>query len=219
MADVLEVPVRAALPELKLALPGSWVNVDLSSKQAADASVRRIAMQLTHKEDSAANLRLELRSYLGKLADAALEGGATDLFLSVEIVPGLLVPVSLTIFWPTTAILGSLPTRPETVIDLVREALLSEPDSKDYQDALKETVAGTSTWRRTRVLETAPEGEMPGYETLVTDYWIAVPGTQRVVLFTFSTPLTAEKGPMLDLFRAMVGAVRWIDREPAKAGK
>jgi hypothetical protein len=204
-----EVAIAVGVPDLRLALPGSWGRVDLDSPEAIVSSVRKLVTRLAGRADHAASLRADLRAQLGSLADRAAEGGASEMYFAIEIVPGLPVPVSLTIFWPPNLVTGSLPSRPGTVIELVQDALVSLDDNAGYGDQLVQELAGTMTLRRTKVLVNPATDELPEYSTLIVDYWMAVPGTQRVVLLTFSTTLVELKAQMLELFRATVAVIHW----------
>lgn len=208
---------RERLPELRLALPGTWGSVELSSEEAARASIRRLATRLTGRNDRAAPLRADLRKNLFELAEKAMAGGASELYLAIEIVPGLTVPLSLTVFWPPTPVIGSLPSKPDTLIDLVISALSSLPDSANYKNQLREDFGNTASWRRTKLLSNPADEGAPAYETLLVDYWLAVPGTQRVVLLTFSTSLLESTAQLLELFTVTIAAMRWVDPQPARA--
>lgn len=197
------------MPDLRLALPGTWGRVDLDSPEAIASSIRKLVSRLAGRADKAASFRAELRAQFSRLADKAAAGGASEIYFAIEVVPGLPLPASLTVFWPDEVITGSVPTRPATVIELVQEALVSSPEAKGYQDLLVEELAGTVTLRRTKVLENPETVELPAHETLLVDYWLAVPGTQRVVLLTFSSTLLKVKESLLELFRATVGAIHW----------
>jgi hypothetical protein len=46
-------------------------------------------------------------------------------------------------------------------------------------------------------------------ETLVVDYWAAVPGTKRVMLVSFSTSMAELQEQLLQFFDAIMRAARW----------
>jgi hypothetical protein len=159
--------------------------------------------------DSFARLRGDLRAQLTELADKARDGGAEQVYLALEIVPGAPLPMSLAVSWPDIDVLGSTPSKPESVIELVRIALSSLPDAVDYQDEEVAELGGTATLRRCKIIEHPADGEVGAYDSLVVDYWIAVPGTQNVALLTFSTSIVEERELVLQLFRVMIETLRW----------
>jgi hypothetical protein len=211
----VDVPVSIGIPDLKLVLPGVWGTIDLETDATIASTVRKLVSRLAGHADRAASLRADLRRQLTTLAEEARTGGAAELYFAIEAVPGLPVPLSLAVYWPPTDILGSLPTNPDTVIDSVIAALTSREGSNEFQDVARERFGDTATWRRTKTLMNPAEGEIPEHHTLLVDYWLAVPGTQRVLLLTFSTTLVEAKEQLLELFRTMVSVVEWA--EPAAA--
>lgn len=199
-------------PGVQIVLPGSWWKIPVGDAEAANRSIRALAEKITNRVDEFAQLRRDLRAELTQLAEKARDGGADQLFLAIEIVPGAPLPMSLALFWPEIDVLGSTPSDPKTVIALVREALGSRPDAETYGDQEQATLGGTETWRRSHTIEHPADGDVDAYETFVVDYWIAVPGMQRVALLTFSTTVPGERELLLELFRVMVESMRW-DRE------
>lgn len=210
----VDVAISVGVPELKLVLPGVWGTIDLESEETVAASVRKLVTRLAGHADRAASLRADLRRQLTALAAEAGAGRASELYFAIEVVPGLPVPLSLAVYWPPTTILGSLPTNPDSVIDLVIEALRSREDSGEFNDVARERFGDTATWRRTKTLVNPAEGEIPEHQTLIVDYWVAVPGTQRVVLLTFSTTLVEAKQQLLELFRTIVSVSDWAEPVP-----
>ncbi|MHA7985461.1 hypothetical protein ACX9R5_06600 [Rathayibacter sp. CAU 1779] len=206
---------RSEVPEMDLVLPGSWWSIDLANDDASRRSVRALVEKVLGTDDRLARQRAELRTSTENLAAKAREGKATDLYIALELVPGLNLPMSLTVFWPEQPVLGSKPSTPRSVIDLVREGLSAQPGANEYTDEIVEDLGETSTWRRCTLFANPAHDDVPAFDNLIVDYWIAVPGTQRVVLLTFSTPFVQEKEKMLELFRAMVALTKWRDRTPS----
>jgi len=198
-------------PGVQIVLPGSWWKIPVGDEDAATRAIHALANKVTNRKDEFARLRGDLRKQLTDLADSARDGGADQVFLALEIVPGTTLPMSLALFWPDIDVLGSTPSKPESVIALVREALEALPDSAEYGDKEEATLGGTQTWRRSKTIEHPADGDVGSYETLIVDYWVAVPGSQRVALLTFSTTIPGERELLLQLFRVMVESMRWDD--------
>jgi hypothetical protein len=194
---------------VQLVLPGTWWNIPVHDAEASKRAIHALANRVTHRMDSFARLRGDLRAQLTELADKAREGGAEQVYLALEIVPGAPLPMSLAVSWPDIDVLGSTPSKPESVIELVRIALSSLPDAADYQDEEVAELGGTATLRRCKIIEHPADGEVGAYDSLVVDYWIAVPGTQNVALLTFSTSIVEERELVLQLFRVMIETLRW----------
>ncbi|GAB3392892.1 hypothetical protein GCM10027568_21010 [Humibacter soli] len=204
---------KAKAPGVQIVLPGSWWNIPVHDPDASKRAIHALANRVTNRMDSFARLRGDLRSQLTELADKAREGGADQVYLALEIVPGAMLPMSLAVSWPDIDVLGSTPSKSQTVIDLVRIALESLPDAADYTDVEAAELGGTATLRRCRTVEHAADGDVGSYESLIVDYWIAVPGTQNVALLTFSTSITEERELVLQLFRVMIETLRWAPPE------
>lgn len=198
---------------MDLVLPGTWWSIDLIDEDASRRSVRALVHTVLGRDDRLARQRAELRASTDALATKAREGGASDLYIAHELVPGLSVPISLTVFWPQQPVLGSKPSDPRSVIDLVRVGLSAQPGADAYSDEVVEDLGQTSTWRRCTLVANEADGDVPAFGTLIVEYWVAVPGTQRVVLLTFSTGFLQARDKMLEMFRAMVALIAWRDAE------
>jgi hypothetical protein len=199
---------RAVLPEMDLVLPGTWWAVELSGDDdAVTRSVRQMVERVLGVHDGLARQRAELRARLREVVDAAREGHAANLYIAMELTERL----SLAVYWPPDPVLGSLPSTPSSVIDLVRVGLEAQPSSAAYEDVVVEELGATTTLRRTSITHNPAEGDRPAMDMLIVDYWLAVPGTQRVVLLTFSTPFVTMRAELSEMFRAMVALVRWVE--------
>jgi hypothetical protein len=196
---------------MDLVLPGSWWTVDLADRAGDERSIRRMAERLLGTHDRLARQRAELRAHMTELVEKAREGGAANLYIALEFSPGVGLPLSLSVFWPPEIVIGSVPSTPSTVIELVRASLDSLDSAPSYESGDVEELGTSSAWRRWRIVTSPADGDMPEIATLLVDYWVAVPGTQRVVLLTFSTPLVDEREALLEMFRIIVGLIRWTD--------
>lgn len=196
-------------PSAQIVLPGSWWTIPVTDEDASKRAIHALANKVTNKMDDFARLRADLRRQLTELTDTAREGGAGELYLALEIVPGMPIPMSIAVFWPDLNVLGSTPSDSSTVIELVRIALQSASDAGEYTDEEVATLGASATFRRCKTITHEADGDVPEYSTLVVDYWVAVPGTQHVALLSFSTNFPHERELMIELFKTIVESLRW----------
>lgn len=200
---------KTAGPAAQIVLPGSWWKIPVADEEGTKRAIRGLADKVTNKVDEFARLRADLRRELTKLTDEAREGGARELFIALEIVPGFAIPMSLALFWPDLNVLGSLPSNSASVIDIVKVALTSLPDAAEYTEQEVIPLGDTSTFRRCKTVEHPADGDTPAYSTFMVDYWVAVPQSQHVALLSFSTNFPEEREMILELFNVIVASLRW----------
>ncbi|MFT4028849.1 MAG: hypothetical protein QM675_03150 [Protaetiibacter sp.] len=200
---------------IRFALPGSWARIPLDSEAQALRAVRKLTEQVTGRKEELATLRAELRARFTTVVETAREGGAEDLYIGLELVPGIPLPAWAAVF----------PADPEQLdlaavgfADLGRAldfAAGAAPEDGSTARGEGETGGGDATrvhavrhaWRRTTQL--AADGEERTVELVEADYWIAAAEPNRVALVTFSTALAEYEEEMLELFDAVIGTLRW----------
>lgn len=208
------------MTRIRFALPGSWARIPLESEAEALRAVRKLTEQVTGRKEELATLRAELRSRFTTVVEAAREGGAQELYIGLELVPGIPLPAWAAVF----------PADPDTLdlasvgfSDLARGldfAVGAPPEGGSTQaadDATGRVHAVRHAWRRTT--QVAAEGVERSFELVEADYWIAAAQPNRVALITFSTALAEYEEEMLELFDAVVGTLSWPVpvEEPATA--
>ncbi|MCU1479681.1 MAG: hypothetical protein JWQ19_467, partial [Subtercola sp.] len=99
-------------PEFDVALPGEWMIIPLLSATAARAAVARIVAQGVGRRDEDARLRAELRASFTTAVDQARGAGATQLHLCRELVAGVPLPASLTVYWPRLSLAATRESDP-----------------------------------------------------------------------------------------------------------
>ncbi|NQX12288.1 hypothetical protein HQQ80_11680 [Microbacteriaceae bacterium VKM Ac-2855] len=198
-------------PDLEFVLPGSWRAIPLDDPQRERAAVRRLVADTVGSRDDRAKLRAELREAFATMAARAREAGGRDLYLAGELIPGLSIPSALVVAWPDLRVPGQDAARPEAAASLLREALVeaTNADPTEFSDAV---AAGSGVVRRAR--RTRPDAEAEGLasaagETVIVDYWLTVPSSERVVVLSFSSALAELEEALLALYDAIVSTVLW----------
>jgi hypothetical protein len=142
--------------------------------------------------------------------EAAREGGAEELYIGLELVPGIPLPAWAAVF-PGDA--SQLELSGVSFADLSRGldfAVGSAPEGGSVEkidDPRSRVHAVRHAWRRTT--EVASDDGERSFDLIEADYWIAAAEPNRVALLTFSTALAEYEEEMLELFDAVVGTLRW----------
>lgn len=211
---------------IRFALPGSWARIPLDSEAQALRAVRKLTEQVTGRKEELATLRAELRARFTTVVEAAREGGAEDLYIGLELVPGIPLPAWAAVF-PADA--EQLDLAAVGFADLGRGldfAAGAAPEGGstargdgetggDGDDATR-VHAVRHAWRRTT--QVAADGEERTFDLVEADYWIAAAEPNRMALVTFSTALAEYEEEMLELFDAVIGTLRWPAPVDAVAG-
>jgi hypothetical protein len=190
-------------PDFDLALPGSWWSIPLDDEPTALRAIRRLVAEVAGRSDDQARLRDELRRRFAAVAQQAMAAEAKQLHLCREIVPGVPLPSSLTVYWPPLV----LPPGPQGAAGL--RSLIGEPEQGQAEEEF--AVAGTVGIRRDRLV-VSPGGEGQGdpeVTTVEVGYWLVLPGGSRVVLLSFSCGMPMLRTELVALFDLVVATVRW----------
>jgi len=205
------------MTRIRFALPGKWARIPLESKAEALRAVRKLTEQVTGRKEELATLRAELRSRFTQVVETASEGGAEELYIGLELVPGIPLPAWAAVF-PADA--EQLDLNSVGFTDLARGldfAVGTPPEggtSEALDDPSSRVHAVRHAWRRTTQVATE-EGERD-FDLVEADYWVAAAEPNRVALITFSTALAEYEDEMLELFDAVIGTLRWrVPEEPA----
>ncbi len=192
-------------------LPGSWARIPLESRANTLASIRRMTERVTGRQDQLATMRAELRERFTKAADIAREGGASELFIGLELIPGVPLPAWAAIF---PADYDAVDLR-ELGIDDARRAVEfavgAAPDGGETRrsdiDAPTPIHAVRHAFRRRTE---GREGDSEyAFDLVEADYWIVASNPNRLALLTFSTAFAEYEDEMLELFDAVVSTLRW----------
>lgn len=187
--------------DFTLLLPGRWARLELEDDGRLRSGIREYLLAAGGRRDDQTLLRAELRARLLRAARRARDAGGTHQFLGVELSPGVPFPAVLTVSWPLVRLLEPDP-EPVRLRQLVAAA---DPDAVAFPIGPSPAVR---TCRRSRRPALEEEGA-PEVEGLTIDYWVGVPGTARVALFSASVPLVTEEASLVDLFTVIMTSLRW----------
>ena len=192
----------------RFTLPGKWGRIDLATEASSRRSIRRFIEQVSGSADQLSNLRAEMRGRFQKAADAARDGGASSMFVAVELAKGIPLPAWAVVFEPSIEStdfaalgLGDLKSFLELGVRTADPAVQSADVSGLAIQAIRHS------WRRTTQLD--PEDEATKTEMLEADYWLAAANPNRIALITFSTGYADYEQEMLALFDAVISTIRW----------
>ena len=180
-------------PHVDVLLPDTWWVVDVRSPYRRERSVAALVDRQVGRADRSATLRAELRTEVGRIARDATEAGAFLLAFSLMQWQDVPLPASVTAY--------RVP-RAREIADLHAE--LAEQDDDGGLDLVVEErgVLLRRVWRRP-----GPEHLAEGTTMLRADYWLDLPAATDLLLFSFSTPMTAAADVMVEIFDAIVSTV------------
>lgn len=221
--------MTGAQPDFDLALPGAWWSIPLDDEATAARAIRRLVAETAGHRDEDARMRADLRRRFAAAAEQAMSAAASQLYLCREIVSGVMLPSSLTVYWPpltlppadpssapgTSAASGTTGAAasdlPPGLLALRR--LLGPPEAEQTEEPF--TVADTVGLRRDRLL-TAPadpdahdDPETAEITTVIVDYWLVLPEAPRPVLLSFACGMPLLRTQLIDLFDLVVATIRW----------
>lgn len=205
--------IATELPTLRFRLPGDWWSIPLTDRDAAVASAARLIRHRIGPQDERATVRARLSRDLTAAIDEAIAGNGQSMLIAVQIVETVPLPISITIYLPDVSMSPAIGTAPDRVLDILQQGLegLNVPEIGDLGELerveLKSTIALRSA--RTRSVEVGQGDDRGAMDVLAVDYWIAVPGTKRVVLANFSTSYADIREHMLVFFDAIIRATYW----------
>lgn len=194
--------------DVHLTLPGEWWRVPLDSEQSTIRAATRMARSL-YPGDELATLRREIRDLVGKAAEEARAARARNFWFAREIVPGVPIPLTLSMYAPELPQRMSADASPLAAADGLAGAI------DDDQGAVSTWAQGViGVMRHLRLLPATGDDAAP---TLRVDYWLAQ--GQQTTVFAFSSPLLWEETaePLLELTDAVVATVEWTVAAPAGA--
>ncbi len=215
--------------QLQLALPGSWHAIDLASPEATKSSIKRLATEVGGTSDEGAPARILLREQISQAVGSAEGAQPAAMYFGNELVPGVALPVSITVYQPQSLRLTpAVGTDPDQVLNILRRGL--EKDHEEIHEVTGRNFKGLRTVLREHQDPPAPDSsdptvaeamKHPAYQALndpsvraeadgieVTnlrvDYWCHQPFTKNAIIVSFSTGLSAIEQTVLRLFDTIV---------------
>lgn len=191
----------------RLTLPVEWEVIDLTDPDGRRKMIGALVDRQIGRADEKARLRRGLRGELERQGDRAAEAGAwvmAFMFLTVAEAP---IPASLTGYrTPGTFALGGFEALAKAMADNLTGGRVDRGEGPFGQ-----------VLRSVRYTRTPVPGTDDGASVLVVDYWCD-PGDGNLVELSFSSPTVALEDALVDLFDAIAGTLRLLDRDPPTAG-
>jgi hypothetical protein len=123
------------------------------------------------------------------------------------------LPVTITIYLPDVAMTPSIGTSGDRVMAILQQGLegLQQREVIDLGDLSRLEVASTAAVRSTRIrqIEVGEGSDTGSLDVYVVDYWLAVPGTKRVLLVNFSTSFAELHEYLLAFFDSIMRVAYW----------
>ena len=200
--------VDGKLPTLRLRLPGQWWQIPLRDRDEARESIRRLVSRQLGSADVHAQAREELRRHLLAALEQSIAGDGQSFHVALELVPGIPIPVAISVALPRQAITPAVGTSPEAVMAVLDQGLeLAAVES--WPTAHRFESRGSSVLRLHRHQAVEPADGKEPLDGLAADYWMTVPGTKRFILVSFSTAFGPLEEVMLTFFDSIVHAAYW----------
>ncbi|MFZ4893412.1 hypothetical protein ACL9RL_03065 [Plantibacter sp. Mn2098] len=235
-ADETATPsTDTAIPAPALRFPGIWHAMPLDGSDAARQSRRAVASALAGTGDERAQARAILDQRLARAAESAGDLGGRRLFLAEQVTDGVPVTAALTEILVDAKMSPAIGTAASEVMDVLLEGF-RHTDDPEAADGERFTIGDAEVFRRVSVqvddggvrnvselgdvepvvieffrsLGLPEDGAVPSTSTLRVEYWVTVPTTKRVLLFSFATPFAELREPLVNLFTAIVSTLEWI---------
>ena len=210
MAAVVESSMVTVI-DVQVVLPDHWWAIPLQPPEARERSVRRLVERQFSGVDDQPLLRVDTRRQLLAQAGTAAASDARLMALSLQQVGGVPVPASLVVHWIDVAARSDSKPGDGSLLLGLQEELRPAPgvaSPPGFVLDLGQTPAGTVL----RLVHEQP-AELEGAEpmpSLVADYWLERPDGGGLVQLAFGTPMVLLRQPLLELFDAIAGALRWV---------
>lgn len=184
-----------------LMLPPGWWHVPLDERRRQSVTALLDNRLASLPRDRVATLRRELEGELTRMAERAAHNGATDLYLSVDLMRGLPVAAS--------CLVTVVPTGVGTELPAAELAAMMGDQPDDEVGVLEVAGAPAARVRRREPVDEADgfsTGELPVTRLQV---YVPVPNKAEMLLLSFSTPIDPIADEMVMLFDAIAGSLRW----------
>ncbi|MGY4982896.1 hypothetical protein ACWCYL_38110 [Streptomyces sp. 900105755] len=175
-----------------LVVPDGWFRIPLEP-DGWKGPVKALAERVFDGQDDAVLLKREFSRALLARAEEGYENGGVELYIS------------------TTSI-GPVPLSSSLLVTVVPpdQGFRLDAQGRSQQiTAVELPFAGPATMRRTRTIPEAGDPSGSQLPVTVVDYAVGVPGTEAVLLLTFSTPLDMFADAMVELFEAVAKSLHW----------
>ncbi|MGH3826450.1 MAG: hypothetical protein ACRDQX_04645 [Pseudonocardiaceae bacterium] len=198
-----EPSAAAVVVDVRVVLPDHWWAIPLQPPEARARSVERLVERQFAGVDDQPLLRADTCRQLLAQAETAADSDGRLLALSLQRVADVPVPASLVVHWiDLPAAPDSTPGDGSLLVDL-QEAFEPDVGAPGFALDLGKMAVGT-VLRRVHEMAAEPT------PSLVADYWLERPDGAGLVQLAFATPMLPLRQPLLELFDAVAGALRWV---------
>lgn len=201
------------LPILRFRLPGDWWRIPLVDRAEASASAMRLIRNRVGVQDERARLRNRLHRDFVTAIDEAINGHGQSLLLAIQIVQTVPLPITIAVYLPDVSMSPAIGTNGDRVLDILQLGLegIDGRQLGGQRDVTRLELPGTMALRTSRIRSTTVgDGEDESVvEVFSVDYWLAVPGTKRIVLVNFSTSFAQLREYIQTFFDSIMRATYW----------
>lgn len=196
----LPAPVSPPVEGIRLATPADWFDLDLDPR-TSDASIRQLVRErVPGRHPDQVARRRELTDLLLQATRQARLQGAVLASVLATVMAGR--PVSADLLAAVTPVAG------EVDLPALGDRLAAEPGpTEKLRDlGVVELPAGPALRIRKGVRPTVLGREV---DTEVVQHFVPVPGGERMMVLTFSTPVVVLADAFAELFDAIAGTLRF----------
>ncbi|MBI1758636.1 MAG: hypothetical protein HYR62_05355 [Actinobacteria bacterium] len=211
MPNATEAP-GTTLPEFTITVPKNWYALDLDPRTRTSTIARLVEDRIgTDDSPQLRQLRRDLTGMLRSYARQAASHGAIYAALMDQVVQGIALSASLVIA------VGDAPRGDdgEPILDaaLLGRAMVTEDDPAETGEPPEPGAIDTLAGRAARVRRTTNSGftgtDGTSVATAESQYFVPVPGTDKVLAMTFSTPNLSVRPALDELFDAIARSLEW----------
>ncbi|MGW3448990.1 hypothetical protein [Streptomyces sp. NPDC001076] len=175
-----------------LVVPDGWFRIPLEP-DGWKGPIRALAERVFDGQDDAVLLKREFSKALLARAEEGYENGGVELYISTMSIGPVPLSSSLLV----------------TVVPPEQDFRLDARGRSQQITAVELPFAGPASMRRTRTVPDADDSSGNQLPVTVVDYAVRVPGTEAVLLLTFSTSLDMFADALVDLFEAVAKSLHW----------
>ncbi|WP_130796386.1 MULTISPECIES: hypothetical protein [Streptomyces] len=183
----------------RLITPQEWYQIPLAPGER-ERSVNALVDRQFQGQDDAAAAKHRVRGQLLEQAESAFRNHGVELYLSLQSVGPVTVPASLLVTF--------VPGHTVPCSSLEELAERAGGGDLEVESTLEELPSGPAV--RVRRREEPVDGSPADVEPPVAvDYYLPIPGTDDLLLLSFSTPLPAIADALVQLFDAVARSFAW----------
>ncbi|MFD2026633.1 hypothetical protein [Promicromonospora aerolata] len=202
--------VQIADGQLRLILPGTWVQIPLRDEAETTAFVKRLVKRQVGSGDRLARVRRQMLEETVTVAREAVKAGIHTYLMSLEILPGVPFPA---------AILMADRDWPDGALEVRREHGTEEALTKGFPGA--EVASGSYGGEIARRYEMARQKAGEDGEEFLTmrlEYFVPYPyeGVDKILAIRANVPQIPQAEPFALLFNEIVDSITFPEVPPTR---